>query len=374
MVKKSKNNWEVISFYQLFFVTIAQLGGAIILYLPGVIEAGRDVWISNLIASIMAFVVIFSHYLPQSLCDGESFTEIVNRYWGRVIGGFVNFYYLAFFFLLSALIASDIYYFGKITMPETPGYVFTIFLIVPAIYAVKLGLETIARLIEFLLPILILVYFFLFILVLPKLELLKLTPIMAEGIKPVLEGAIPNMNFPFAQILPVIFFYKNSKVTSDNKMKYLVCSFTAIVLSTILLTFRSFAAILAFEEATLKTLVFPPFSTIRLIEVGDVLVRLDAMFLAVFYCTTFIKFILTYYVTCEIVSDFFNIDEVSTFSVPIAILIGVAMPFLIPRFDIILGITVPYFLISLPLFFLIPLLLFITIKMKDGRKKYKSTQ
>ncbi len=61
---------RIISFRQLFWVTIAQLGGAAIIYLPGTVEAGRDVWISNIIASIVAYIVIFAHYLPLSVCPG----------------------------------------------------------------------------------------------------------------------------------------------------------------------------------------------------------------------------------------------------------------------------------------------------------------
>lgn len=64
------NNRSIISYWQLFLLTLAQLGGASILYLPGVVEAGRDIWISNLIASLFAYMVIYFHYLPLSLCPG----------------------------------------------------------------------------------------------------------------------------------------------------------------------------------------------------------------------------------------------------------------------------------------------------------------
>jgi spore germination protein KB len=59
-----------ISFRQLFFLTLAQSGGAAVIYLPGANEAGRDVWLSNILASIIAYIVIYVHYLPMSLCPG----------------------------------------------------------------------------------------------------------------------------------------------------------------------------------------------------------------------------------------------------------------------------------------------------------------
>lgn len=249
-------------------------------------------------------------------------------------------------------------------MPETPGYVFIIFLLIPSIYAIKLGLETISRLAELILPWLVFIYFFLFLLVIPKLDFGNISPILADGIKPVLGGAIPNMNFPYAQILPIAFFYKYTRANTEGKGKFLAYAFLAILASTLLLTFRSIASITAFEEETLKVLKFPPFSTIRLIEVGEVLERLDALLLAIFYCTTFLKFILTYYVICQIVSDYFEAGTPRDFALPVAVLIGVSMPFLIPRFDVILQTIVPYFLVSLPLFLPIPLLLYLTIKIK----------
>ncbi len=253
-------------------------------------------------------------------------------------------------------------------MPETPGYIFIIFFLIPGIYAIKLGLETIARLLEFLLPLLTVLYCALFLMVMPKLEFSNLLPVLSEGIKPVLGGAIPNMNFPYAQILPVAFFYKYTKIHSQGNNKFLKSMFGAVFAVTVLLTLRSMASAAAFNEETLKTLTYPPFSVIRLIEIGDVLERLDALLLAVFYGTTFIKFTLTYYIICEIISDYFEVGEPKDFSVPVAVVIGIAMPFLIPRFDIILQTVVPYFFSSLPLFMPIPLLLFITIKMKNRGK------
>lgn len=295
--------------------------------------------------------------------------KVLNKYWGRFFGGLASLYYVFFFFILCCLITSDVFYFGKITMPETPGHIFIVFFLVPAVYAVKLGVEVFARLIEFLVPILATIFVILLLLALPKLDLLRIFPVMAEGIKPVIGGAIPNMNFPYAQILPVVFYYKNTKSNAKGYAKVLKYTFGGIFMATILLMLRSLAAITAFDEATLKTLTFPPFSTIRIIELGDIIERLDPLLLAVFYCTTYFKFILTYFVICEIISDTFEGGKPKDYAWPIAVLIGVSMPFLIPRFDTILKTVVPYFIVSLPLLILIPLILFITIKWKRKKRK-----
>lgn len=371
MLEIDSENKSIISFRQLFWVTVAQLGGASIIYLPGMIEAGRDVWISNIIASIIGYMVIFSHYLPLSLCPGSSMTKVLNKYWGKLLGGLINLYYSFFFFILCCLIVSDVFYFGKITMPETPGYIFIIFFLIPAVYGIKLGLEVMTRLIELLMPILVIIYCILSILVLPKLDFQKLLPVMAEGVKPILSGSIPNMNFPYAQILPIVFYYRHTKISSREQSKFLKYTFMGIFLATIILTLRALASAAAFEEATLKTLTFPPFSTIRIIEIGDIVERLDPLLLAVFYATTYFKFILTYYVICEMISGYFQVGEPKDFAWPIAIFIGVSMPFLISRFDIVIETTVPYFLVSLPLFLPIPLLLYITIKLKNKKHAKK---
>ena len=362
------NNKSVIkiSFFQLFFLTLAQAGGAAIIYIPGLAEAGGDVWISNIIASIVAYIIIYSSYLPLSLNPELSLINTYKKYFGKLLTGIISIFYIAFFYLLCCLIVSDVYYFGKITMPETPGFIFIIFFIVPAIYGIKLGFETAARLLEFLLPILVVLYCLLFLMVFPKLDFTRLLPIMEDGFKPVLAGAIPNMNFPYAQLLPVVFYYKYTN-TPSGKNTYIKTVFCAILLSTILLTLRNIASASAFGDASLKTLTFPPFSTIRLIEIGEVLERLDALFLAIFYGTTFFKFIITYNVICEILADYFEAGSARDYSLPVAILIGVSMPFLIPRFDIILQSVVPYFYASLPILVPLPLLLYMTIRFKNQR-------
>ncbi len=123
----TKNPKEIISIRQLFFLTLAQLGGAAILYMPGLIEAGKDVWISNFIASVIGYIVVFLHILPLSLKPRVTMTNIIIRYWGRGIGLLANLYYFLFLYVLAVLVLSDVFYFGKVTMPETPGYVFVVF-------------------------------------------------------------------------------------------------------------------------------------------------------------------------------------------------------------------------------------------------------
>ncbi|WP_353892390.1 endospore germination permease [Proteinivorax hydrogeniformans] len=357
---------EVVSYWQLFLLTIAQLGGASIIYLPGVFQAGKDVWISNLIASLMAYIVIFLHYLPMSLNPDSSMTSVINKYWGRCIGGIVNFYYFAFHFLLCCLILSDTYFFGKMTMPETPAYVFSVFLLVPIVYAIKQGIEVIARLLEIIIPFIFIMYILLFLLVIPQLEITKLLPVMGDGIMPVLEGALPNLNFPYAQILPIAFLYRTTTENKKRGSNFIKTSFLAILMATLLLTVRSLASAAAFDEETLVALTYPPFSTIRLLQVGDVIERLDSLMLATFYGTTFFKFLITFYIATEIISEYFKAGSPKEFALPLAVLIGVSMPFILPRLDLVLDTVIPYFWISLPLFVPVPLLLYLTILIKGG--------
>jgi len=53
-------------------------------------EAGRNVWISNFIASTISYAVIYCNYLPLSLCPGCSMTKTLNKYWGKIFGGLIN--------------------------------------------------------------------------------------------------------------------------------------------------------------------------------------------------------------------------------------------------------------------------------------------
>jgi len=252
-------------------------------------------------------------------------------------------------------------------MPETPGHIFIIFFLIPAIYGVKLGVEVFARLVEISTPILAILYTILFILVIPKLNFENILPVMADGIKPVLAGSLQNLNFPYAQILPIAFFYKHMGSDARKRNKCIKYIFIGVFMATLLLNIRSLASIMAFEEYTLKTLTFPPLSTIRIIELGDVIQRLDPFFYGIFYINTFFKLVITFYVTCEIVSDLFNAGKPKDFALPIALFIGVFMPYGIHRFDMIFQLIMPYFILSLPLFFPIPILLYITIKIKNKK-------
>lgn len=358
----------VLSFMQILLLTLAQTGGASIMYLPGILEAGRDVWISFILASLVGYIVIYCNYLPLSLHPGYSMITSLVKYWGKLLGGIASVYYFLFFFFLGTLILSDIYFFGKIVMPETPPYVFLIFFVIPSIYAVKLGVETIARFTEFLIPIIIVVYLSLNFLLVPDLDFQNLFPVLADGIGPVLEGSIPNMNFPFAQILPIVFLYKYTKTSSSKGSKFIKYTFIAVFLTTILLLVRTITSVGAFDVYLLESLTYPPYSAIRLLERGEVVERIDALIIATFYGTTFLKFVITYFIICEVIADFFQAGAAKDYSVPVGTLLFVSMPYLIPRFDIILNSVVPLFLIFLPIFFLIPVALFFTIQVKNTKK------
>lgn len=70
MKSSEKESKIYISFWQIFLLAVAQMGGASVIYLPGAVEAGKNVWISNIVASIVGYMVIFFHSLPMSLCPG----------------------------------------------------------------------------------------------------------------------------------------------------------------------------------------------------------------------------------------------------------------------------------------------------------------
>jgi len=83
----------------------------------------------------------------------------------------------------------------------------------------------------------------------------------------------------------------------------------------------------------------------------------------------FFKFIITFYVICECINDSVGKGKPSNYAIPVAILILVLMPFLLPRFELVLKVSMAYLFTSFPLFFVIPILLFITIKIREKRRK-----
>lgn len=306
-----------ISSIQLYFLTLGYiLGSSGILSIAEAISK-QATWISVIIGLLegLFFALI---YLKLSSCfPGKSLLEIFQVVYGNIIGKFISFFYIIFFFLLTSL---NMRYFGDffilLVMPETPLLVFILLIALLCASAIRNGIEVIARCSFTLVFVTIFLYFLGNILVLKEMELSNLLPFFDISISKLLRGShiigsiIFGEVFIFTMIIP---YLNNHKLAKRSILLALISGFLIIF-------------IIAIQNITIlgplvSIYLYPTYNTFGLINIGDLLNRLEVFFIITLITTMFLKITIIYYATIIGSAQFFNLRTYLPLVLPIGALL-----------------------------------------------------
>ena len=145
--------WEVINDRQKIYLVIFFILGTATTIVRG-LEAKQDLWLAIILAMLMALVMCFIYGRIHYLSSNKTFFDVLEICFGKAIGRTLCLLYALFIFHLSTLIVVDLGFFlTTISFPDTPRTVFSILAVLTSVYAIKSGIEVVARWAEFFLPI-----------------------------------------------------------------------------------------------------------------------------------------------------------------------------------------------------------------------------
>lgn len=309
-----------ISNRQLMFIIIATIISTADIFLPAIVAAiaGRDAWISVLLATVEALVmaaIIISLGLRFS---DKTLVEICQLVLGRWIGWILAFSWVTLFSVnvtinvlgqLSIIIKAAF-------MQATPQGTFIVILAVIAAYAVNQGLETIARVTELLLPLGIGLLVLVGVLVLPLVEFGNYLPVMSGGLAPVVNGAHRMVSFLGEGVIILMLMpYLNQpqKVVG------------AAVGATALLGAFLFIGVLAigmFNVTQTANMIFPALEMIRMVQIGQFFQHLDAIIMTVWIAGIYIKIVVYFYISCIGYAQLFGVKSYRTLIIPFGCLVA----------------------------------------------------
>lgn len=273
------DNKHKITSIQLFVFIIAVQIGIGIITLPSMLVeiAGRDAWISVVLAGIASSFVLVVIMLLLNRYKDKSIFEINSLLYGKYLGCFLNLFIAAYSFgaaTLGVRIFTDVV--KTSTLKLTPPIFLAFFIMIPTIYLTWYGLKAICRFANILLFIFSLVVIF-FMLINKDFRLTFLLPVAGAGIGPITMAIIPSF-FGFLGIELVTIIYPNI-TDKENAMKY------ALAANLFSMTF--FIIVIAFTtgfygEEMLKKLEFPLFNIARSYK-APVFERIDLFFVALWF-------------------------------------------------------------------------------------------
>jgi spore germination protein KB len=354
-----------ISSLQMSLLIYANMITTAVLTVPGITfqYAKRDLWLSPIWGSLSGFLVVFIVYQLNKLYPRETpvqyMQHILGRFFGKVVGLVFLFYYLYVCGITLRLYGD---FLVGTFFRHTPILIVMGCLSLASSFAVRAGLEVLARLSDMFVPILFLLWLLIVLLLIPELEVKKMFPILEDGIMPSIRGSVPVMSwnalvFYIATLLPFLRDRKKAK-------KWGIYSVLAVMLTLVM---TNFAILFLFGNIT-GNFVYPVMSASRYISYADFFENLESIVMAIWIGGTFIKLGVMQYVLVLNTAQWLNLSDYKPIAMPFAllmILFGFWISPNISELSHFLDVTIPF--LTLTLWIIIPaILLMIALLRKES--------
>lgn len=309
-----------ISARQLMFIIMTVIISTADIFLPAVVAtiAGRDSWISVIIATAEALVVAAVAVALALRFPKKTIIQICQIVLGKWVGWLIAFilFYNMFLFLFANSVSSVSVILKVVFLPNTPLSVFIILMVLISAYAVNQGIEVIARVTELLLPLGIGILILVGLLVSPQVQLDNFLPIMADGIGPVLKGATRLLSF-LGEVMIILMLVPY--LNEPNRL------FSTVAWSVVLLGGFLFIGVLAigiFGAYQTAIMTFPALEMVRHIKIGNFLEHLDAIIFTIWIGGIYIKAVVIYYISCISLAQLIGCKSYRSLIIPLGVYIS----------------------------------------------------
>lgn len=284
-------------------------------------KAKQDAWISFLIATLLSLPIAWIISKLSSLYPGKTLIEYLEEILGLWPGKVLAFLYLLWFIHITSIMYREYSEFlTDVYMPETPLVVFPVMTTLVIAYAVKKGLEVIARTLEVFFPWIIISVVLIFLLLIPNMDINRLLPIYDSNTISIFKGSLVPMGwmteiFTFAMFIPFLTKPRHSfKVAA-----------VSIILVGLNFLFNVIGSLLVFG-ALISTMTYPVLNAARLINIAEFLQRPEPIIMVVWVAGGIMKIAIFYFVIVLGLAQWLKLKDYRPLVLPIgAILIALSM-------------------------------------------------
>lgn len=268
---------ERISLYQTTLLLVVTVVPTAIVFLPSVIieKAGRDGWLSGLLLVLVGLLFSFFYTLLIKKMGDLDFIEFNRKVLGNWLTIPLGINLIIYFIIFSGVVTRETA--EVITanyLPQTPMWFLNITMILVGAIFVYYGLETMARTVEILFYLFLGLFLLVMLLMIDELDLLFLQPIMARGIRPVLNGVFSGLIF-FSELFIIIFWAPNLK---DRKKVFKALSGGTLISGFVFLLVI-FYLIMFFGADLANEMALPLITLVSYISKLDIFERMDPIIL-----------------------------------------------------------------------------------------------
>ncbi len=346
--------------YCMLHATIMPLA-FIIVPMVSVHSSQHGAWAAFMV-SILPTALLCYMYLYIIQQSTRPFPATLEEHLGRVLGKFIGFLYILVFLFITVF---SITYFTSLIsssiVPDTPLSVYIGAILLVSYYALKTGLENVARVFE-----VIIIYAFMAIPLLIFLSILQSHDFSA--LVPIFDVSLPELGstvlYAFLYSGELIAVLTLAFFSNDRKRISRPVNWTLAVYA-VLITLTTAAILMDLGPNYVNHVSFPTLKLIRSIKISDFIQNIDIIFISVFILGIFAGTTVKWFLTCFSIQQVFGLRDYRFLAGPSSVLIGIGALMTgknIIAIQMIVHHVLPY--IYGVFFVLIPLILFLVVLFK----------
>ncbi|HWO95883.1 MAG TPA: endospore germination permease [Bacillus sp. (in: firmicutes)] len=299
-------------------VTSLTIVGHLILLTVVINQARQDGWLASIIGAVLSLIGIVSLVKLLQSFPGLTLIEILFKHFSW-IGKILGIFYLIYFFIMTALATRLFAEAYKKIMMDTPLLAFVTIILLLTTFIVYLGLETLGRLNQVMLPVLVIIAIGVVFLTMGKeKDYTNLLPILGNGFTPVAKGSLSVMGwFGEFVIMSMILPYV-------QRPKKLVKTGIAVAIITLVFFLGPITGPIAlFGPVEAAKMSLPTFSEVKYIAAGEVINRFDVIAILFWTVGLMIRISIFFYGLCLGTAQALKLTTYQPLVIPFAWLIGV---------------------------------------------------
>ncbi|NIK22650.1 spore germination protein KB [Paenibacillus lupini] len=293
--------------------------GSTILIIPSGLAAiaKQDAWIGALVGVVMGGVTVGLYILLWRLFPGRTFVGICEAVLGKWIGALLSIMFMFYSFIGSVTVLFYAGNFFKINfLPHTPFPLINILFAAVVVIGVRMGLETISRTSELMLPwVLILLAVLVFTLA-PEINTENMLPVFEFGWKSLFWA---GFSFAGTAYMPIVFLFAVFPSVL-NVEKAQIGMYFAAIMGGICVVLITLLCIMILGPNITSRSMFPSYALVKKISIGNFFQRVEVIMAGLWFVTTFLKTTFYFYGWVSSLSEILKLNNYRSLTLPCGII------------------------------------------------------
>jgi len=264
----------------------------------------QDSWLVLLFGAVLCLPLIWLYRTLMVMFPEQNLLQILVEVYGPVVGKVIGVAYIWFFFTLASLNLTDLGKFTKLTiMQETPNVVLVLMCVLVSALAVRNGIKLVTKYSTLFTIITFILLSIGTILMLNQIKLENFMPMFDQPVGKYVQGIHIISTIPFGELVVFLMIHPYVKLSRRDATKYLFLGFGLGVITILVILLLNIGVL----GNLLGMFTLPTLVTLRLVNLGMALSRMEILFAVILVMLLFFKITLLYYVSVLATAQLFKV-------------------------------------------------------------------